>query len=92
MFHRGLGNKASADRPCVYISYGRPWYKDTYNFSSSRYSNRLLLPEGWEVSLTEQRANRRLKRQRARDEEEEELEEDEEGDEEEEENSDVFQQ
>ena len=69
VFHRGLGNKGRVGRPCVYVSYGRKWYRDAYNFSTSRYSSRLLLPQGWELSLSDQRTSRRMKRQRARDEE-----------------------
>lgn len=35
--HCGLGNKGVADRPVIYISYGKKGWTDRENFSSSRY-------------------------------------------------------
>ena len=34
----GLGNRtASTLRPLVYLTYAKPWFKDSFNFSRQRY-------------------------------------------------------
>ena len=58
--HRGLGNKAFNDRPCVYMTYAQPWYLDTYNFDTKRYAHTLELPEGWGLGRGERAARREL--------------------------------
>jgi hypothetical protein len=35
--HRGLANRSSKPRPMVYITYAKPFFQDTKNFSAERY-------------------------------------------------------
>ncbi|KPA80430.1 hypothetical protein ABB37_04663 [Leptomonas pyrrhocoris] len=41
VIHRGLRNSKLDPRPCFYATYSQSWYKDTYNFSESRYKRKL---------------------------------------------------
>jgi len=34
--HRGLGNHGTADRPVLYLTYARPWFRDCSNFPDER--------------------------------------------------------
>ena len=34
ILHRGLGNRSTADRPMLYFTYGRQWFKDSTNYPS----------------------------------------------------------
>jgi hypothetical protein len=35
--HRGLGNKSTTPRPCLYLTYAVASYDDRANFAGSRY-------------------------------------------------------
>ena len=37
--HRGLGNSSTEERPLLYITYGRPYFLDVYNFDKKRYAS-----------------------------------------------------
>eukprot|EP00760_Papus_ankaliazontas_P025743 PhM_4_TR2868/c1_g1_i1/m.40763 len=39
--HRGRGNTLGTARPCAYITFARSWYRDTENFSATRYKMKL---------------------------------------------------
>ena len=32
ILHRGLGNGSPADRPMLYFTYGRQWFRDSTNY------------------------------------------------------------
>lgn len=58
--HRGLSNRGTAPRPCMYITIVQPWYKDTYNFSTARYRHTLEVS----TAMAETRKVRAMKRQK----------------------------
>ena len=33
VIHGGLPNEGEVERPILYLVYGRPWFRDGYNFS-----------------------------------------------------------
>jgi hypothetical protein len=53
--HRGLGNRGDKPRPLVYITYAKPFFQDTYNFSKQRYEQ---LPPLVSQSSREERSKR----------------------------------
>lgn len=58
--HRGLRNAKIEPRPCYYATYSQSWYKDTYNFSKSRYTKSLQVNPAY----LEHRDTRMAKRKR----------------------------